>query len=60
MSNFADDPKLCRAVGDDQEADILLEDLRRMFRWSQDWKMLFNLEKMLSYAHGEEKPRVII
>src|SRR6218665_718815 len=37
--------KLCRAVGDDQEADILREDLRRMFRWSQDWQMLFNLEK---------------
>src|SRR6218665_981295 len=29
----------------DQEADILREDLRRMFRWSQDWQMLFNLEK---------------
>src|SRR6218665_2458910 len=27
------------------EADILQEDLRRMFRWSQDWQMLFNLEK---------------
>jgi len=33
---FADDTKLCRAVGDDQEADILREDLRRIFRWSQD------------------------
>src|SRR6218665_2934321 len=31
--------------GDDQEADILREDLRRMFRWSQDLQMLFNLEK---------------
>src|SRR6218665_1143321 len=45
ISKFADDIKLCRAVGDDQEADILREDLRRMFRWSQDWQMLFNLEK---------------
>src|SRR6218665_4059181 len=24
---------------------ILREDVRRMFRWSQDWQMLFNLEK---------------
>jgi len=47
-------------VGDDQEADILREDLRRMFRWSQDWQMLLNLEKCLGYAHGEEKPKVII
>src|SRR6218665_515014 len=45
ISKFADDTKLCRAVGDDQEADILREDLRRMFIWSQDWQMLFNLEK---------------
>ena len=37
ISKFAEDTKLCRAVGDDQEADILWEDLR-MFRWSQDWK----------------------
>src|SRR6218665_3714480 len=54
ISKFADDTKLCRAVGDDQEADILREDLRRMFRWSQDWQMLFNLKKCSSsYAHGE-------
>ena len=45
ISKFADDTKLCRAVDDDQEADILREDLKRMFRWSQDWQMLFNLEK---------------
>ena len=38
MSKFADDTKLCRAVGDDQEADILQEDLRRMLRWSQTWE----------------------
>src|SRR6218665_840508 len=23
---------------------VLREDLRRMFRWSQDWKLLFNLK----------------
>ena len=45
ISKFADDTKLCRVVGDDQEADILWEDLRRMFRWTQDWQILFNLEK---------------
>ena len=32
-------------MGDDQEADILWEDLKRMFRWSQDWQILLNLEK---------------
>src|SRR6218665_3888145 len=29
----------------EEEADILQEDLRRMFRWSQDWRMLLNLER---------------
>ena len=38
ISKFADDTKLCRTVGDDQGADILREDVRRMFRWSQDWQ----------------------
>src|SRR6218665_583297 len=32
-------------MGNNQEADILREDLRTMFRWSHDWQMLFNLEK---------------
>jgi ribonucleases P/MRP protein subunit RPP40 len=45
ISKFADDTKLCRGVGDDEDAEILREDLRRMFRWSQDWQMLFNVEK---------------
>ena len=47
---FEDDTTLCRAVGDDQKANILLDDLRRMFRWSQDWQMLFNLEKCSVYC----------
>ena len=45
ISKFVDDTKLCRAVGSDHEADILREDLRRMFRCLQDWQVLFILEK---------------
>ena len=45
ISKFADDTKLCRVIGNEKEAEILQEDLKRMFRWSQDWQMLFNLEK---------------
>jgi hypothetical protein len=45
ISKFADDTKLCRAVSNEEEAEILQEDLGKMFRWSQDWQMLFNLEK---------------
>jgi len=38
ISKFADDMKLCRQVGDDKEKQVLREDIRRMFRWSQDWQ----------------------
>ena len=56
ISKFADDTKLSRAVSDDQEADIglLQEDPRRMFRWSHDRQMLFNLEKC-SIMHVEKR-----
>ena len=58
ISKFADDTKLCRAVGDDQEADVLREDLRRMFRWSQDCQMLFNLEKCSVMHMGKGNPEL--
>src|SRR6218665_1954564 len=58
ISKFADDTKLCRAVGDDQEADVLREDLRRMFRWSQDCQMLFNLEKCSGMHMGKGNPEL--
>ena len=51
---FADDIKLYRAVGDEKEAEILQEDLRRMFKWSQNWQMIFNVEKC-SVMHMEKR-----
>src|SRR6218665_4098152 len=51
--SLQDDTKLRRAVGDEKKADILQEDLGRMFRWSQDWQMLFNLEKCLVMHMGK-------
>src|SRR6218665_898179 len=42
---FAYETKLVRSVGDKHEADILRESLGRIFRWSQNWQMLFNPEK---------------
>src|SRR6218665_3097402 len=45
MSKFAEDTKLYRALGDARKADMQRGNLRRMFGWSEDWQMLFNLEK---------------
>ena len=45
ISKFADDTKLCREIGNDLDAKILQEDLKRLSQWSEDWQMLFNTEK---------------
>jgi len=48
-------------VSDEEEADILREDLRRMLRWSQDWQNnAVSSGKVLSYEHGKEKTIFII
>ena len=41
--------------GVQEEVKILHGDLRRMFRWSQDWQMLFNLEsaQLSIWTQGE-------
>ena len=47
-------PIFCTEMGPQRDR------LKPLFRWPQDWKMLFNVENALSYAQGKEKPRVII
>jgi len=35
---------------EEEEAQTMREDLRRrMFRWSEDWQMLFNVEKLCTW-----------
>ena len=45
ISKFADDTKLCKEVEGEEGARILQEDLRKLYQWSLDWQMLFNVEK---------------
>ena len=42
---FADDTKLCRAIKTEEDAEVLRDDLKKLYKWSQDWQMLFNVEK---------------
>ena len=42
---FADVTKLFCKVGSDINCAKLRADLRKMYNWSEDWQMLFNLEK---------------
>ena len=45
ISKFADDTKLCAKVNNEEEAKILKEDLVKLFQWSEDWQMFFNVDK---------------
>ena len=45
LGKFADDTKVARGVSKDSEVDILREDLGKIYQWSVDWQMLFNLDK---------------
>jgi len=42
---FADDTKIFSAVTDTNAIESLRSDLRRLYEWSNDWLMLFNIDK---------------
>ena len=42
---FADDTKLIARVGTVQEVERLRDDLRKLFQWTKDWQMMFNVDK---------------
>jgi hypothetical protein len=55
ISKFADDTKLCREIGSELDAKILQEDLKRLSQWSEDWQMLFNIDKCAVMHIGKQK-----
>ena len=42
---FADDTKLFGEVAENEDVERMRDDLRRLFEWSEDWQMLFNIVK---------------
>ena len=44
LLKFADDTKL-RKVGTQDDCEALQKDLHTMHKWSEDWQMLFNIDK---------------
>jgi ribonuclease P/MRP protein subunit RPP40 len=54
---FADDAKLYRQVSDQICVDALREDLRNLYQWSEDWQMLFNIDKCKVMHFGYKNPR---
>ena len=49
---FADDTKLIARIGTVQEVERLRDDLQKLFRWVEDWQMMFNVDKFLVLHFG--------
>ena len=49
---IADDSKICSRVVDDTDAEVVQTDLRNLFKWSEDWQMLFNIDKCIVLHMG--------
>ena len=45
LLKFADDTKLLRKVGTQDDCEALQKDIHTMHKWSEDWQMLFNIDK---------------
>ena len=46
---FADDSKICSSVVD---AESVQKDRKNLFTWSEDWQMLFNIDKCIVLHMG--------
>ena len=50
-SLFADDAKVMRRVGEEEDCRRLQEDIDRIYNWSREWEMEFNMKKC-SFGNG--------
>ena len=55
LLKYAGDTKVFRVVN--STADIDREDLRNLFKWFEDWLMLFNIDKCLMIHFGGQNKR---
>ena len=54
LLKFANDTKVFRDVATSNDINMLKSDLANLFRWSEEWLMLFNIEncKMMHFGHN--------
>ena len=56
LLKFADDTETLRQVPEIECAFTLQEDLHSIYKWSQDWQLLFNFTKCKCMHIGYNKP----
>ena len=54
---FADDSKVLRQVESEEDRLALQADIDSLFKWSEDWQMLFNASKCKVLHFGKRNPR---
>ena len=54
---FADDSKICNKVCNEADTEIISGDLKKLFQWSEDWQMLFNVDKCIVLHMGSRNQR---
>ena len=42
---FAADTEICHDIKRERNAEILRNDVKQLYKWSEDWQMLFNFDK---------------
>lgn len=45
IGKFADDTKMCKRISSPQDVESLRSDLKKLYKWSEDWQMQFNVDK---------------
>ena len=52
LLKFADDSKIFNKVRDNIDSNVIQSDLHKLYKWSEDWQMLFNIEKCVVLHMG--------
>ena len=62
LLKFADDSKLTRGIKKCEDSYRLKEDLQKLFKWTEDWQMNFNLDKckVMHVGNKNNKNRYVI
>ena len=54
---FADNSKIYNKVCNEADTKIISGDLKKLFQWSEDWQMLFNVDKCIVLHMGSRNQR---
>ena len=58
LCKFADDTKFGAKVGDTFGVEDLRADLKRLYQWSVEWQMLFNVDKCTVMHMGKTNKKM--